>query len=470
MGRPRFTAILCTILSGIGFFLSFNLGDQWWLAWLAPVPVLWLAFGPGPRILAFAASFIAFAVGLGNVVPAYGHLFPFPALALMFVVLPALFALLVLNAAFIARRAGPWAGVAAFAALWTAADYVLSFDPSGAFSAFISQAGAPMAIQGAAYLGPWVITFLVGAVAALLALGARQKSFALIAAGLILFAANLGLGALRLAMAPATEVVRIGLASSDSDNAAGEIPSRAMSERALARYAQVVRALAASGARLIVLPEEMARLEPEWRSQFLAQEQTAAMESKADLVIGFRDHGTDATRNIALFFSGAGGAPGLYTKRRLIPGAESDEVAAGHGTFIRPDKTGIQICKDMDYPTAVRADTLADHPNLLAVPAWDFDEDGWAHARFAILRGVEDGFSVARSARHGLLSLTDAYGRVIAVKPSAPGMASLVGDLPRGPGDTLYLKIGDVLAWACLAAVLLLNGAAFFTRGRNTPV
>ena len=458
----RIATILCTILSGIGFFLSFNLGDQWWLAWLAPVPVLWLAFGPSPRILVFASAFAAYAIGLGNVVPAYGHLFPLAVLVQIFLILPAIFALLTLNAAFIARRVAPWAGVLAFSALWTASDYLLSF--AGSFPAFISQAGAPLAIQGAAYLGPWVITFLIGAVAAALALGFRQKLLPLIAAGLVLFAANLGFGALRLAMAPTTESVRIGLASSDSDNAAGEIPARAISERALARYAPVVRALAKSGARLIVLPEEAARLEPEWRSQFLAREQALALESKADLVIGFRDHGADATRNIALFFPALGGEPGLYAKRRLIaPGPESDLVP-GKGTFIRPDRTGVQICKDMDFPTAVRADAMADHPNLLAVPAWDFDADGWAHARFAILRGVEDGFSVARSARRGLLTLTDAYGRVIAVKASAPGMASLVGDLPRGPGDTLYMKIGDVFAWICLAAVLLFNLASFRAR------
>jgi apolipoprotein N-acyltransferase len=112
----RIATILCTILSGIGFFLSFNLGDQWWLAWLAPVPVLWLAFGPSPRILVFASAFVAYAIGLGNVVPAYGHLFPFQVLATIFLILPALFALTVLNAAFIARRVAPWAGVMAFGA------------------------------------------------------------------------------------------------------------------------------------------------------------------------------------------------------------------------------------------------------------------------------------------------------------------------------------------------------------------
>ncbi len=461
------SAVICAILSGAGFYFSFNLGDQWWLAWLAPVPVLWLAFGPAPRRLVFAASFVAYGIGLSNILPAYGHLFLVAILVLAFIVLPGIFALIVLDAGFIARRFSPWMGALGFGALWAAADYLTTFNPSGTFPAFVTQAGAPVAIQSAAFLGPWAISFLLGTVSAALALGLRNRSAPLLAAALFLFAANLGFGALRMTMAPETKSVRIGLAVSDSDNAAAEIDSQSLSERVLARYEPVMRTLAAEGARLIVLPEEVARLEPKWRNQFLNQEETDAMESKADLVIGFRDHGAEVTRNIALYFPSTGGSPGFYAKRRLIPGAESNELTPGNTTFIRPDHTSVQICKDMDYPTAVRADAVADHPNLLAVPAWDFDAAGWAHARFAILRGVEDGFSVARAARRGLLTLTDAYGRVIAVKASAPGMASLVGDLPRGPGDTLYMKIGDIFAWICLVAILLLNGVAFFVRRRS---
>ena len=30
------TAIACALLSAIGFYFSIGLGEQWWLAWLAP--------------------------------------------------------------------------------------------------------------------------------------------------------------------------------------------------------------------------------------------------------------------------------------------------------------------------------------------------------------------------------------------------------------------------------------------------
>src|SRR5260221_243302 len=103
----------------------------------------------------------------------------------------------------------------------------------------------------------------------------------------------------------------------------------------------------------------------------------------------------------------------------------------------------------MASPAMLRADSRTLHPTLIAVPAWDFGRDRWWHARLAILRGVEDGFALARAAKDGLLTLSDAQGRVVAMKRSdAGGMVTLVGNLARGPGDTLYLRIGDVFAWA----------------------
>jgi apolipoprotein N-acyltransferase len=377
-----------------------------------------------------------------------------------------LFAASVLNAAWLAKRLSAWVGMLGFGALWAAIDYLLSFNATGSFPAFLTQAGAPAAIQTAAYFGPWMVSFLLGAVSAALALAFRQKSPSMLALAAILFVANLGFGAWRLWTAPAAETLRIGLAVSDSDNAAGEIADRAKSQRVLDRYGNATRTLAAQGAQLIVVPEEAARLEPQWREDFLTVERERALQNKADLVMGFRDHAGNLTRNIALTFPKDGSAPQSYAKRHLIPGAEAPLVTPGNIYFARPDRIGVAICKDMDFPQTLRADIAAGHSNLMIVPAWDFDRDGWAHARFAILRSVENGFSMARAARHGLLTLNDGYGRLIAARKSAPGMVTLVGDLPRGPGNTVYTKIGDVFAWFAMAALLLMNVAALPSKKR----
>ena len=48
-----------------------------------------------------------------------------------------------------------------------------------------------------------------------------------------------------------------------------------------------------------------------------------------------------------------------------------------------------------------------------------FDADGWLHARMAMLRGVENGFSIARAPRHGILTVSDTRGHVLAERSTA---------------------------------------------------
>ena len=56
-------ALLCVLASGGLFFLSTGLGTIWLLAWIAPVPVLWLAYGARPNWHVLLASFAAYAIG-----------------------------------------------------------------------------------------------------------------------------------------------------------------------------------------------------------------------------------------------------------------------------------------------------------------------------------------------------------------------------------------------------------------------
>jgi apolipoprotein N-acyltransferase len=113
---------------------------------------------------------------------------------------------------------------------------------------------------------------------------------------------------------------------------------------------------------------------------------------------------------------------------------------------------GLEICKDMDFQAMLRNDEVQTTPLLLAVPAWDFGADDWSHARVAILRSVENGVPMARSARNGLLTLNDRYGRLIVRAKTTGAFTVLTGDLPlngRG-GNTVYDAIGDAFGWLCV--------------------
>jgi apolipoprotein N-acyltransferase len=94
---------------------------------------------------------------------------------------------------------------------------------------------------------------------------------------------------------------------------------------------------------------------------------------------------------------------------------------------------------------------------ILAVPAWDFGGDGRLHSRMAVLRGVENGFSIARAANRGFITVYDAYGRILAERSSSTaGGALLLQDVSLGPGHTMYSQFGDWFPLSCLLTVLVL--------------
>jgi apolipoprotein N-acyltransferase len=75
-------AIICAALSGLGFYFSIGLGEQWWLAWLAPIPILWLAFEDTKGWTVFLLSWAACTLGGSNIIRAYGGTLPVFVLAL----------------------------------------------------------------------------------------------------------------------------------------------------------------------------------------------------------------------------------------------------------------------------------------------------------------------------------------------------------------------------------------------------
>src|SRR5438874_13064993 len=94
----------------------------------------------------------------------------------------------------------------------------------------------------------------------------------------------------------------------------------------------------------------------------------------------------------------------------------------------------------------------AECASLLLVPAWDFNLDRWLHARMAVLRAVENGFALARSGRHGLLTLSDNRGRIVAEAATVPGrFVSTTANVNVGSAQTFYTRAGDWFGRVCVA-------------------
>jgi apolipoprotein N-acyltransferase len=104
---------------------------------------------------------------------------------------------------------------------------------------------------------------------------------------------------------------------------------------------------------------------------------------------------------------------------------------------------GTAICKDLDFPEFIKQ-YGKNKAVVLCVPAWDFVVDDWLHSRMAILRGIENGFSVLRTARLGRLTISDPYGRLHAEANCSNGKATtLVGEISLNRIDTFYTQYGD---------------------------
>lgn len=458
-------AIVCALLSAVGFYLSLGLGSQWWLVWIAPVPVLWLAFGESKSWVVLLTSWLAFALGMSNLLRAYAGILPVPALAFWPIVPGLLFALAVLGARQVRRTLGPIPAMMAFAALWTAFDLLVSlFSTAGSIgSPAAAEVSAPVLVQSAALLGFCAITFLIGAVAAGLALGLRSRSPAPVVIALALFAANIAYGYWRTSTSSAGSM-RVALIDGDATVGPHQKEDDRAEMAAVDAYVAQIDRLRGRGVQLIVLPENISRIDPSLQRAAEAKLAAAAQTVGATLVGGFAALVDGAPRNVAWAFSPGAAAPVTYEKRHLVPVLESSVFKPGPGPVVLPNGTALEICLDMDFQRMLRRDERATRPKLLAVPAWDFSADGWFHARDAVLRGVENGVPMARNARDGLLTLNDRFGRIIAAAPTVSGFTTVVGELPlagRG-GATLYDRIGDLFGWLCLALGVALVGASWW--------
>jgi apolipoprotein N-acyltransferase len=117
----------------------------------------------------------------------------------------------------------------------------------------------------------------------------------------------------------------------------------------------------------------------------------------------------------------------------------------------------VAICKDLDFTNPARGYGRAD-VGLMLAPAWDFRVDGFYHGHMAVMRAVEDGFSLARAARRGLLTVADNRGAVVAeiASDTAP-FATVLATVATGHSGTLFLLLGDWFGWCAIVLLVLVQ-------------
>jgi apolipoprotein N-acyltransferase len=450
--------LMATALAALGWWFGSGVQPLWWLTWLAPLPVLWLA----PRVRArwaALAAFSAYAIGginqwdylhgyIGLPVTAIIQAVGTPALMLALCVL--LFRRLLLHGQALAAAL-------ALPVTWVAAEYVNSLiSPHGTFfNVSYTQMDALPIIQIAAVTGLWGIGFLVLLLPAAIAVqtanqASKRSRMTSAAVAALLTVVTVAYGGWRL-QAPATSTIRIGLVSlQERVRSAADLQARD------AHYVDTIKRLADAGARIVLTPETSFASDDAHLPAF------AELAKQRDLTVGIGVDSTSdprAERNMLMVFQPDAMSPATYNKRHLLVGFEQYTPGDSYTMLEGTPRIGLAICKDMDFHDTGYA-YAARHAQLLLVPASDFTVDGWLHSRMAIMRGVESGFAIARAAHSGRLTLSDDRGRVLAEASSEKHDAELVGELPLRETHTLYARWGDWFAWLDLAGLIVLLGLA----------
>jgi apolipoprotein N-acyltransferase len=348
---------------------------------------------------------------------------------------------------------------------WAAMEFLVALrSRHGAWwSLAYTQADVRAVTQVASLTGVWGMAALLAvpssvAAAAMAPVASGGERVAVLVVGAAVVAVLMGYAVGRSRRAASGAPVHVGLVAVAQPR--GPVPVDSPEGAALvSRYVEKVRLLADRGAGVIVLPEATLAVDESRMVEQLRPVARLAAELGVTVVVGAARLSDMAPANVAVVFGAGDHPPAVYEKHHLVPGLEAAYRPGSGLRYVPGDRRlGLIICKDLDFPGLVRAYRRGG-ARLMLAPAWDFDRDGWLHSRMAVVRGVESGVAVARVARTGQATVSDAFGRVLAEASTSEG-ATVDVMVPLAAPATLYGRLGDWFGWCCLAATVVILVAA----------
>jgi apolipoprotein N-acyltransferase len=480
--RRALIVIAAIVVSGLSFYFGNGLMPSWPLVWFAPLPVLFLALRRPAWLSALMASVALLAGGLNL----WDYMRTFERVPVIWFadvgMVAVAFAVGVLLMRALERRGAEWGAWLALPAVWVGFEFVryLLLWPHGSAGCIAySQLNFLPFLQFASIAGPWGMGFVLLLFPTGIALAihrwrpARKQAIRVLGATLGVVAAVLIFGVVRLSIPQPGPMVRVGLIASDANGGAGVEKPGAPTWNLFKNYAEHARQLIALGAHAVVMPEDMGAVLDSDVARTDAIFQPIADGTGATLVVGMARIGVKGRHNEARNYTPHAAARS-YHKEHLLPPYETSHFTPGTkrmqfaapGTGVRQN-WGVAICKDMDFTNPSRS-YGQNGVGLMLVPAWDFQVDRFWHGHIAVMRAVEDGFSLVRSARGGYLTVANDRGRVLAeVRSDSAPFATLLASVPAGHNATLFLLLGNWAGWCSivLAMVLLVRLIRLRSRG-----
>jgi apolipoprotein N-acyltransferase len=155
-----------------------------------------------------------------------------------------------------------------------------------------------------------------------------------------------------------------------------------------------------------------------------------------------------------------------YLKSFPAPG-EGSRPGDGQVAWMdtRWGRIGVAICFDYDFPGLIRQAGRAG-VDIMINPSDDTPAIDPLHPHMAILRAIENGFTMIRPAQGARSIAVDGYGRFLAVQEATHPERHFAVDLPTRRIPTVAPHVGDLLTYASVAGLTLTLATAIRRRVR----
>lgn len=348
-----------------------------------------------------------------------------------------------------------------------------------------SQSDTLAPLQTASLVGVYGLSVLVACPSAALALlfapGPRTRSHWMVAAVLAaLVPVAWGWGAWRMRQETLLQgpAVRVAIVQ-------GNVPQDQKwdpvhRDAILRRYLDLTRDAAASGADLVIWPETSTPFVFGSDAMRTETMRASVVRAGVPVVFGTNEVEGEGERfyNAAFVIDATGQVRGSYRKMQLVPFGEYvplrsllffaqplvegvSDFSAGERVTLLPlgaHKLSVAVCYEAVFPW-LSLQAVRDGSELLTTVT----NDAWygtsaapfQHFEQARVRAVETGRYLVRAANTGISGVVDPYGRVLVQSPLFD-TGVYTGSVRWRSGATVYTRIGDSVAWACMLVTILL--------------
>ena len=501
---------ILSVCSGALLALTFPLPGLSFLAWIAFVPLLFAVSGKKPSD-AFKLGFISglcanlgILYWLNIVMTTYGKLH-WSVSAVLYIVLSAFLALYTAAAVYFTRR-GEMRGLPpllSFPVVWVALELARAYLLTGfpwedlGYSQYrilpLIQIADITGVYGLSFLIVFTNVVIFGVIRSLFGTDRKPYPTKGVALLLLLLTATLAYGFRQLSVPERGDLIKVGLTQGNIPQDVKWNPS--FQEQTIEIYEKLSRQSCAGGCDLVVWPESAAPFFFQSDTPHAARIKSLAAELKTCMLIGSPAYENESSGphyfNSAYLLDSNGEVLGRSDKVHLVPFGEYvplakllpfvNKLVEGIGDF-SPGKTiaplntgkgkiGVLVCFEGIFPDISR-DYVREGSRMLV----NITNDAWfgrssapyQHLSMTAFRAVENRVPLVRSANTGISAIIDSKGYIRRMTPIFTE-TYLTGEVHMGEGGSFYTRFGDLFAYICLAAAVLM-GVLMLKRVRKPAI